>query len=278
MNDRIRRWMVAEDTFRVLVAHSTGTVARAADIAGTAPPVTSLYGRLLTGTTLFQLAQAPIFRVQCAIHHDGPAGVLLADVWPGPVLRGYVEDPRPANPQVLGNNPLLRLSRQLPQGAQIYESVVPLRSDNIADALQQYMAESEQVLTLFSLETTTDHRGQVLMSGGMIIQAMPDSKVQHLATVTSCLETTSFDALLRQGYHPFQAFETIFANADPHWLGDDPLEYRCRCSKHTAIRAVMALDPETLCGIRTSHGTEMVACNFCGQEYRVSAQDLPPED
>ncbi|MCA9562997.1 MAG: Hsp33 family molecular chaperone HslO, partial [Myxococcales bacterium] len=132
MPDRVKRWITHNSAFRVLVADSTETVRAAAEVANAVPEVTDMFGRLVTGVALFQLAQAPLDRVQCALHHTGMAGELLAEARPGPFVRGRVEYPRPEMEPYLADPSTIQVSRVNPRHpGKLYQSVVPVTSGSI---------------------------------------------------------------------------------------------------------------------------------------------------
>lgn len=274
MPDGIRRWITGDNAFRILVACSTETVRRAVEVAGTVPEVSDCYGRLLTGTALFQLAQTPIDRVQCTLHHSGTAGMLLADVRPGPIVRGRVEQPRPTSGPAVSGSGTVELSRLNPRkGGELYQSFVPVHHGSVADALQQYALESEQILTFFSLVTVLSDDGQVARAAGLVVQALPEMRHEHLERLTRCLERARFDHLVMAGDDPFDAAEAMFHELAIQPIGRDPLEYRCTCSKEVAVGAVLTLSPEEIESIRAG-GEETVTCEFCATSYVVTAGDL----
>jgi molecular chaperone Hsp33 len=274
MQDGIRRWMTPEGTFRILAAHSTALVNEATRLAGCAPEVVDPYGRLLTGAALMQLAQAPVDRVQCSLRHDGGAGTLLADIWPGPEVRGRVARPDPGPGPVLGRTGTIEVSRVPAHGGRLYQSVVPVHAGNLCEALQQYVLESEQVLTFFSMAVVQGAGGQVVRAGGLLVQALPGAKHEHLAEITRCLEKALFADLVHAGDEPYAAVDALFHSLSLHMVGELPLVYRCRCSRDRAIAAVHALGAEVLEEIRRGQTTEQVHCEFCQTTYTVTAAEL----
>lgn len=273
MADGIKRWMTAEGTFRILAADSRDTVGEAVELAGCAPAVADVFGRLLTGTALLQLAQSPIDRVQCAIEHTGVVGQVLADVWPGPVVRGRVEYSDPVPGPLIADPVEIRVTRQPARGGEPYQSAVPVRDGNVANALQQYVLESEQVLTMFALATVVADDGSIERSGGMIVQALPGAVTEHLQAITACLEKARWDDLVQVGDDPIGATEALFDTIKPHHVGSDPLVYRCRCSTAAAVAAVRLLSEPELADVRAGKA-ELVTCEFCRTTYEVAAQDL----
>ena len=267
--------MTNDGSFRILAARSTEATREACRTQSAYGEVADLFSRLLTGTALYQLAQSPIERVQCSVMHDGLVGRITADVWPGPALRGRVEnvDADPNNGALLGPDLLVEVSRQPAHGGEPYISAVPVIGGSIANALQQYALDSEQLLTLFALVAVITDDGVISRAGGMIVQALPGATRDHLAEVTGCLEQASFDELVAAGDDPIDAAAAIFDRIKPHHLGDDSLFYRCRCSRETAVNAVRLLSEDEHDELHAG-GSELVICEFCRNEYHVTAADL----
>jgi molecular chaperone Hsp33 len=273
MADRIDRWMTGEGTVRILTASSTRMVAEAARVAASTPVVTEALGCLLTGVALLELGQSPVDRVQCAFVHDGSAGQMLADVWPGPEVRGRVEAPRATQEPVIGARGELRMSRHGFRSGSVYQSQVAVEGTSLADALQAFCMESEQTATIFSLAVAVGGQGEVERAGGLMVQALPDCEREHLERVTACLEQASFVDLVHAGEEPADAARTLLDGIELHILGEDPLIYRCRCSLVRAADAVRTLSPEELAEVRDGR-VEEVTCDFCSMIYKVGAAEL----
>ena len=269
----IRRWMTPDGTFRILAANSTEMVRAALEKCKPTAEVGDAYGRLLTGGALLQLATAPVDRMQFQLIHTGFAGDLLADVWPGPHVRGRIEYPRPNREPAISDAGILQVSRRPGHGGDLYTGSVAIDDTNIGAALQAYMMDSEQTLTLLTLVTVMDGE-TVGRAGGMIVQALPGAKHEHLEDVTLCLEQADYTGLVRAGECPIDAAAALFHRMGVHHLGDDPLEYRCRCSMASAVSAVLLLEEKELAGVRAG-GTEKVTCDFCNTTYVVGAAELP---
>ena len=272
--DHIKRWMTGSGRFRILVADSSDSIRAATERLQASPAVTDIFGRLLTGTALMQLAQSPVDRVQCALEHDGHAGQFLADVWPGPRVRGRVAVPGAVGEPILGMDCQISVSRHAMRTGRMFQSHVPAPGGCVADALQRYLLESEQVVTFLSLVTVLDEAHRVTVAGGMLVQALPDMKREHLEEVTLCLEQARFDDLVQAGDTPFDAAHSLFHTLGLHETGTDPFQYGCQCSKAAAVSAVRMLSDDELAALRRDGGEEVVDCDFCGEVYRVTAADL----
>lgn len=265
--------MTGDGTVRILTATSTAMVAEAARVAGSNAAVTEAFGSLLTGVALLQLAQSPVDRVQCAFVHEGSAGQMLADIWPGPQVRGRVDHPQATQDPLVARSGELRISRHGFRSGSFYQSQVAVADASLADALQTFCRESEQTATLFSLAVAVSAEGVVERAGGMMVQALPDCEREHLERVTACLERASFADIVAAGAEPADAARQLLEGVDLHILGEDPLLYRCRCSLERATDAVRTLSPEELAEVRDGRFEE-VTCDFCGTIYKVGAAAL----
>ncbi|MFT7624736.1 MAG: redox-regulated HSP33 family molecular chaperone, partial [Myxococcota bacterium] len=144
--------MTEDGNVRILAARTTDMAREAVRLAGCGGELAQIYSNLLTGAALLELAQAPIDRIQMALEHNGTAGQLLADIWPGPIVRGRIEFAQ-AGGQLLGDEIRVQVTRQPARGGEPYTSIVDVADGHVANALQQYVLESEQMLTLFTLAT-----------------------------------------------------------------------------------------------------------------------------
>jgi len=270
--DGFERFITENNAFRILVATSTGCVREATTIAGTGPVAGDLFGRLLTGAALLELAQSPAHRVQITLDHNGSAGVCTADVWPGVTVRGRIEHPDATETPVLGTGQL-QVSRVRVGSAELYQSVVEITEASVADSLQRFMLESEQAVTFFSLVTAWQG-DDLLRAGGMVVQALPEMRHEHLGELTGALEKARFEDLVQAGDSPIDAARALLRPLGLVHLGCDPLAYQCRCSQAVAVRAVLTLDPTELASVKDG-GEERVTCDFCGTVYVVTSADLP---
>ncbi len=272
MKDRIERWMTDAGTVRVLVATATQTIAEAVRIAQVGAPLSQLYGNLLTGTVLMQLAQCPADRVQCLIEYKGWAGVLLADVWPGPAVRGRASSDAGSDFPTDATCTLV-VSREGARAGGLYQSRIEVTHSDVATALEQFCLRSEQSMVSISLATVLDDTGEVLRAGGLFVQPLPDCAPEELERVTRALGQAHFDDLVTAGDQPADALHALFAGLGLQALGHDPVSYQCRCSLERAVIAVRTLGTDALAEIAAGR-VESVRCEFCGREYRIGAAEL----
>jgi molecular chaperone Hsp33 len=158
-------------------------------------------------------------------------------------------------------------------GQQPYQGVVPLEGDSIADALQAYMRQSEQLDTRLWLAADAH------CAAGALLQRLPDnggraettdedawSRCTQLAATLTAPEllATDSDALLRRLfwqerldlYPPLQA------------------RFQCSCSRARIGAMLLSLGQEEVDSIVAERGEVEVTCDFCGARYRFDAVDV----
>jgi molecular chaperone Hsp33 len=172
-------------------------------------------------------------------------------------------------------------------GAQPYQGVVALHGDAgeplqaLAEVLEHYMLQSEQLDTRLMLAATDDG------AAGLLIQRLPvegesNLERQHredeiglneafnrIALLTETLTreellTLDADTLLRRLY--WEQGLRRFAPQQPR--------FSCRCSRERVRNMLRSLGRSEVDGIVAERGEVEIGCEFCGQQYRFDAVDV----
>lgn len=219
---------------------------------------------LLTGTIKFN--GSLILQVQST----GPMTALVAQAtnnksirglarWSGIVPSGTLSD-------VYGDGRLILTIET--EGNDPYQGIVALKGRNLADALQSYFSESEQLRTGIWL-AANEHRAV-----GLLIQEMPSqvqqdddwNRVKLLAeTVTDReLLELSGETLLYRLFNEEQVrlFEAV------------PVVFRCRCSSQLIENTLVALGRAEIDSILQERGVVDVDCEFCNRHYCFDSVDI----
>jgi molecular chaperone Hsp33 len=171
-------------------------------------------------------------------------------------------------------------------GQQAYQGVVPLNASlgagqpNLADVLEHYMRQSEQLDTKLVLAADNN------VAAGLLIQRLPAEgegnlaagqstdpaeQLEHFNRVATLAASLTGDELL-QLY-----VETILRRL--FWqekiLRFDPQtpRFACTCSRERVTGMIRGLGQEEAEGILAERGEIDVSCDFCGQHYRFDAVD-----
>ncbi len=153
-----------------------------------------------------------------------------------------------------------------------YQGIVPLEEPSLADCLQQYFEQSEQLPTRLWLASN----GKT--ATGLLLQQLPQQEADHqtnqeawsnrvqLANTTTLEEllTLSHSELLTRLFHEegVRIFEPI------------PFSFGCSCSKDRSSRALKHLGQADAEALLVEQGVIIVNCEFCGFEYQYNKDDI----
>jgi molecular chaperone Hsp33 len=204
---------------------------------------------------------------------QGPVSLLLAECTHDFHLRGLVHHKNPLVPGNLDDlfgKGLMAITMKANDLAQDYQGVVPLEGQNIAQALEGYFSQSEQLPTRIFLA----HDG--LSTCGLLLQTVPGHEShqgkldwEHITTLANTLRPEELLGLnnreiLFSLYH--QEAVRLF---DPH-----PVCFRCSCSRTRMEAVLVSLGQEELLSILNEFGTVDTFCEFCNHHYLFDAVDI----
>ncbi|MFM2588512.1 Hsp33 family molecular chaperone HslO [Vibrio sp. TBV020] len=159
-----------------------------------------------------------------------------------------------------------------PKKGERYQGIVALEGDNLAQVLEGYFANSEQLKTRLWLRTG-EHEGKA-HAAGMLIQVVPDGTgspddFEHLEQLTNTVKNEELfsleaSALLYRLYN--QEKVRLF---DPQ-----PVEFFCGCSRERSGAAIVTIDRAEVNDILAEIGSISLHCDYCGTNYSFDASDV----
>jgi molecular chaperone Hsp33 len=157
-------------------------------------------------------------------------------------------------------------------GQQPYQGIVPLDGDSMAEVLQAYMRQSEQLDTRLWL--AADDR----VAAGLLLQALPgeggkagggDADAWDRAVTLA--QTIRGDELLALA--PDDVLRRLFWQETlEHYPALAP-RFACTCSRERIGRMLVSLGREEVDSIVEEQGTVTVTCDFCNRQYTFDAVD-----
>jgi molecular chaperone Hsp33 len=155
-----------------------------------------------------------------------------------------------------------------PQDGERYQGVVSADADSLAEVIQDYFEQSEQLSTRVWLFADGEH------AAGMFLQRMPASGkdmvgFEHLATLTDTvtaqeLFTLPAEQLLHRLYHE----ETV------HMYPSQSVRFVCGCSKERTLEALASVPVDELKQILEQDGEIVMTCDYCLTEYVFKDEDF----
>ena len=285
-------------SFRVYMAITTAMADEARMIHHTSPLATHLLGRALTGTGLMGLMlREPGYKVTLQFKGDGPAEQVLCTAGSDGAVKGYIVNPgvdlppkSDGSPDVGGALGIGTLTCIRDTGMkEPYVGKIDFVTGEIADDLTAYFFISEQQQTSVSLGVKLDEQGEVLATGGMIIQMLPDATEEAISALEKWLpdmpkiselaEKVTKDAAGRSIESIMQEYiKTAFLGL-PDEFEVMPLDmldigWKCDCSEERLEQVIVSLGAKEISDIIATDGHAQIVCQFCEKTYDFDKERL----
>ena len=121
--DHVLRAITDDDTFRVMVASTTGVTRQSVALQHATGSTARFFADLLTGTVLIRETMAPAYRLQSVLKGTDQQGSLVADAHPDGLTRGLVQAPPDGRPFDTSGGAMLQVMRSMATG-KVHRSVV----------------------------------------------------------------------------------------------------------------------------------------------------------
>ena len=168
-------------------------------------------------------------------------------------------------------------------GSQRYQGIVPITGERLADSLQIYFENSEQLPTRLWLYA--DEKG----AAGMLLQRLPDEgmrgtagagiPVADLAAIDDAwrrvqLIAATLTADELRTLADAQILHRLFNEDDVRLFEPAPVYFRCRCSRERVSGMLLGLGEAETRSILDERGEVEVRCDFCNRAYVFDAVDV----
>lgn len=228
-----------------------------------------------------------IFTLQAS--GDGPLRVMVVDVTSAGDMRGYAGFDReridslvaasskhPTVPQLFGQG---HLAFTVDQGrySDRYQGIVALSGDTLADSLQHYFLQSEQLQS--GIVLAAGRRGDHWVSAALILQRLPEEATQGMkdedewrramVLQASCSEDELLDDKL--SFHDL--LYRLFHEEGVRVFEPRALREACRCSRERLEDVLRTMPRKELESLKKDGAVE-VTCQFCSRLYRFDDADL----
>lgn len=239
------------------------------------PAVKTLLGELLVATSLLTATLKFTGEITVQLQGDGPLRLAVINGDDRQNMRGLAringdiaDDPTLA--QMVGNGYLV--ITLTPAEGERYQGVVGLEGPRLADCLENYFLQSEQLPTRLFIRTG-EYQGEVA-AAGLLLQVLPGQDTRaddfdHLGQLTATLKGDELFALpandvLYRLYH--QDNVTVYPAQS--------VQFRCTCSRQRCADALMTLGEQELNGMLEQDGEVDMHCDFCASHYRFDAEAI----
>lgn len=156
-----------------------------------------------------------------------------------------------------------------PRNGQSYQALVPLEGDVVAQALEGYFNQSEQLATRFVLASNGD------CLAGLMLQRLPEAGQESEAGwehARALIDTVSADELMAQ--RPAAMLHRLFHADDLALHEPKPMTMACSCSQARISRMLLSLGEQEVNDILKEQGMVTVNCDFCGAVYHYDQAQI----
>jgi molecular chaperone Hsp33 len=219
---------------------------------------------------------------------DGPMHLLLVQCTSGLGVRGLaryreaeggskgegVSGSHKIN-ELIGNGNLT-VTLETDDSAQRYQGIVPIEGERLADSLQAYFQNSEQLPTRLWLHA--DAQG----ASGMLLQKLPGASSLPPADAALVEDAWRRVQLIADTLTPeelrtladAEILHRLFNEDDLRLFEPSPVYFRCRCSRERVASMLQGLGEAETRGVIAERGKVEVHCDFCNRAYVFDAVDV----
>jgi molecular chaperone Hsp33 len=173
----------------------------------------------------------------------------------------------------------LTVTLETDDGAQRYQGIVPIAGERLAESLQVYFENSEQLPTRLWLHA--DAHGV----SGMLLQKLPGADAPARAgtvDVAAIEDAWRRVQLIGETLTPqemrtladAEILHRLFNEDDVRLFEPAPVYFRCRCSRERVSGMLQGLGEAETRSVLAERGEVEVRCDFCNRAYVFDAVDV----
>ncbi|EKN4687564.1 Hsp33 family molecular chaperone HslO [Yersinia ruckeri] len=238
-------------------------------------PVKKLLGEMLVATSLLTATLKFDGNITVQLQGDGPLTLAVINGNNQQELRGVARtngefSAESSLKQMVGNGYMVITIT--PTKGERYQGVVGLEGETLAECLESYFMQSEQLPTRLFIRT-----GEVdgkVAAAGMLLQVLPaeernEDEFDHLAQLTTTIKaeelfTLPANEVLYRLYH--QEEVTLYEPQN--------VSFRCTCSRERCADALATLPAEEVQELLEQDGKIDMHCEYCGTHHLFDAVDI----
>ncbi|SFU42689.1 Hsp33 family molecular chaperone HslO [Halomonas korlensis] len=276
MNDQIQRFLFDRTNVRGEIVTLEQAYQDVLERHHYSPAINHLLGELLAAVALLTDTVKLDGTLSIEVRGKGALALLMAESNPGGELRAIARLAEDAEPptddmsfhELIGDGQIMITLD--PREGQRYQGIVALEHDSLAECLEAYFAQSEQLPTRLWL-AASDSR-----AGGLLLQRLPEGSqnqdddawgrtVQLAATLTT-------DELL--GLEQRDMLYRLYHEETVRVYEPKSLRFACTCSRRRIGEGLLTLGEAELREVLAEQGEIETQCHFCHSRYRFSPADI----
>ena len=225
---------------------------------------------------------------------DGPIKLMVADITSVGDIRAYAQYDEeelkkaaddvaiaPA-PALLGKG-YIAFTVDQGQNTDRYQGIVELYGKTLADCVQHYFRQSEQIDTGLTISVDQETGTGAWRAGGIMVQRLPQDETEKVLgsgdedawrRAMVLLSTTTGEELLASDLAASDLLFRLFHEDGVRVWQPKALRFGCRCSRERVSDMLSSLPREEVQELKIDDGRVEVVCQFCSTAYHFDDADL----
>ncbi|TWI06330.1 molecular chaperone Hsp33 [Luteimonas cucumeris] len=273
--DRLTRFLLPHAGVRGVHVHLRQTWQQIRERAEYPQAIAELLGQAAVASALFTGHAKIEGRLSVQLRGEGPLRTLFAECTAAGTLRGIAQMGENSQSlrdlRSLGDAAVLAITIENPsphgRDPTRYQGLVPIESESLAGAFEDYFRQSEQLPTRLLLAADGEQ------AAGLMLQKLPSDEGDDDGWVRAC---ALFDTLGSQELLSVAGpslLNRLFHEEAGQLLAERPLSFACSCSRERVAAVLESLGPEEA-RAALQEGFAEIRCEFCGQEYRFNPDEI----
>lgn len=285
MQDRLLKFLIHQAPVRGEVVRLSQSWQQMTALQSYPEPVLRLLGETTAAATLLSATIKFAGNLILQIHGDGPVQLLVVECRPDLAFRATAKVRSGARIEAgAGWHELVNVDGngrcaitldpgQSPAAQQRYQGIVPLQGSSVAEALEAYLQQSEQIESRLWLAANEQ------AASGLLLQriarpSLPGVEQDEDAwrRTTTLTDTISAAELLESAAE--EVVHRLFWQEQLERYRPVTPRFACSCSRHRTGRMLLTLGRAEVDSILAEQGTVSVTCDFCHAQYAFDAVDV----
>ncbi len=270
MSDTLQRFLFENAAIRGELIHLDATWQAMLERHDYPQPVRALLGEMMAASLLLSATLKFDGTLTMQVQGDGPVNFMVVEATSQRTVRGLAhwkgDVPEQGLAEQFGDGKLVITID--PQKGERYQGIVALQGERLADAIDDYLARSEQLDTRMWLVADADS------VAGLLLQKLPEEQRdeddwERITTLGATItDIELLDLEQREVVH------RLFHEEDVRLFEAEPVSFRCSCSHDRVAGALRGLGRDEVMSIIREEGRVEVNCEFCNRHYSFDVVDI----
>lgn len=234
--------------------------------------IQTLLGEALAAVTLLSTTIKHSGSIILQLRGDGPVHLVVVQIQANGAVRGLArwsaipEDTSSLSAMVGTGHIAITLDSE--KESERYQGIIALEGDSLAQALENYFQQSEQIPTRLYLTANAQR------CAGLLLQRLPGQEPDQEGweRVGLLLDTVTAPELLQLNAE--QVLYRLFHEEDVRIFDPKAIFFQCSCSTERIERMLLTLGETEVNDILAEQGKIEITCDFCNTRYSLDAIDI----